>query len=255
MPGIVRQALAVPAAELAKLYPQEPSDVLQAASRALAGVVAVETGWRQVQALGLPAQERFAALADRSLALARHAALRGAQQYLGRLMQLLADCQPAFGPAQGFWGRRPGRAQLPTVLREIDQVRGHLRDLLPQLDALAADHDAAAEELTAVVCQLRGTALACEYLMRPGTTVPAADRLGERALALTQAAALALGQQQLAASHRTVLDEQRGRIRDTVLTLVPAWQIQLAALPAEPNETERFSARDALETLLARLAS
>ncbi|QHJ00481.1 hypothetical protein GT347_22390 [Xylophilus rhododendri] len=252
VPGVARRTLAVTAAELGRLFPEQPEAVLQPAAAVLAAVSPDGFGWRQVQALGAAAQERFGRASDRLLAVSRDEAQRAALQHVGRLVELLGEMLPAYGASAGLWSRRPRQQDLQRGMREVDQLRKTLRDLLPRLDGLCADLDRAQAELDQARLELAGAALACEYLSRPELNLPrdGADRLPERGLELSRAAVAALQSLQLLAAQHQSLDSLRRQIRETVLTALPAWLATWSAAPAEPNETERFNLHQALVRLI-----
>lgn len=257
VPGIARRTLAVTASDLAALYPEHTLSSLHAAALELSAVSLHDFGWRQVQAIGAAAHGTFGQLADRLLAVSRDDAQRTALQHVGRLVELLNGMLPTYASAGGLWSRRMGPTAIARCMREVDQLRANLRELLPHLDTLFGELDRAEQSLRKAHDELVGAALACEYLDRPESNLPTdtGGQLPDRALELSRASAAALQTRQLLHSQQRTLSVLRQQIRETVMTAVPAWMANWSAAPAEPNETERFSLHQSLSRLIESLKS
>lgn len=255
VPGVARVHLAVSVADLGLMFPEQSPAVLQAAVRVLATVSPKDFGWRQVQAIGAPAQALFGRASDQLLAVSRNEAQRAALQHVGRLVELLNGMLPAYGGGTGLWSRKPRQQDLDRTLREVDQLRKTLRDLLPTLDALFSELDRSETDLDQARQDLAGAAVACQYLTRADPPMPrdALDVLPDRGLELSRASAAALHTLPLLNAQQQGLATLRQQIRESVLTAVPAWLATWSTAPAEPNETERFSLHQALTRLLETL--
>lgn len=252
VPGVARTHLVVTAAEFGRMFPEQPPAVLQSAAALLSAVSPQDFGWRQVQAIGAPAQALFGRASDQLLAVSRNEAQRAALQHVGRLVELLNAMLPAYGAAPGLWSRRPRQQELDRTFREVDQLRKTLRDLLPTLDGLFAELDRSETDMDQARQELAGAALACEYLLRADPPMPrdALDVLPDRGLELARASATALQTLPLLTAQQQGLSTLRQQIRESVLTAVPAWLATWSAAPADPNETERFKLHQALARLL-----
>jgi len=259
MPGQLHVGLKVGVQALAERFPLHARPVLDMAAGVLGGVPAQGLDWSQAGRLGLQAQKEYAALVQRLLQAMSADVLRAAPQHLARLLGLLQACAEDFAAAPGLvgqWLRRDRPRALALHRGEIEQLRAALAACVDALDAPTQQVAQVRRRLPGLFDQLMAASVACEWLAQgrgPALDEDVRGVLAERALALARSAALVRQQQAQSAASAQGLAALRERIQEAVLIALPAWLAQLAAQPAELNDTQRFVARDALGQIIDRL--
>ncbi len=260
MRGEVRLGMKAGIKELQQAFPLQGRDTLDAAAAVIGMVVAPSLGWSQAQNVGLATQKRYGALVQRLLDIASADVLRSAPQHLSRLLAILEMCSEELGPATGIgglWWRKGKPKALEVHRNELDQLKATLFAAMTALEAPMNDVMAIRDELAALANELMATGLACEWLSQRKEFAPeVACVLVDRALSLTKTAGLARQEELRSKATAIHLDALRDRIQDGVLIGLPTWlagQATLAVQPGEPNETQRFVARDELQLIIDRL--
>ncbi|MFM9923578.1 hypothetical protein VLK31_11360 [Variovorax sp. H27-G14] len=260
MRGEVRLGMKAGIKELQRAFPLQGRDTLDAAAAVIGTVVAPSLGWSQAQNIGLATQKRYGALVQRLLDIASADVLRSAPQHLSRLLAILEMCSEELGPATGIgglWWRKGKPKALEVHRNELDQLKATLSAAMSALEAPMNDVMAIRDDLAALADELMATGLACEWLSQRKEFAPeVACVLVDRALSLTKTAGLARQEELRSKATAIHLDALRDRIQDGVLIGLPTWlagQATLAVQPGEPNETQRFVARDELQLIIDRL--
>lgn len=257
MPGEACFGIDVPLEDLARFFPQHDNGVLVRSAAVVGSVVAASLGWSQAQGLGLAEQKRHGLLVQRLLDAASADVLRSAPQHVARLLAILSMCAQDLDPASrlaGLWRRRTKTGALQLHRQEIEQLKAKLLAAMATLEGPINEAMAIRGELTALAQDLLAASLACEWLSeRDEFNVEVRSALLERSLSLRKTVALAHQQALQSTESATRYDALRDRIQDAVLVALPAWLATIAAQPDEPNETQRFVARDELTSIIDRL--
>jgi hypothetical protein len=259
MPGEVRLGVRIDAGTLARRFPQQAPHHLVAAARVIGSTPLADFGWTEAQHLGLAAQSRYGEAVQALLDVVSMDVVRKAPLQLSRLLRVLELCAEDFDPPASTvaqWLRKDRPRQTELHRREIDQLRDTLRQQAGELQAPIQAVMQVRGRLGALFDELMALGIACEWLAdRPEIDEMVRGVLLERAQSVVKTAGLVKGQQAQSLATAAQLDGLRDRIQDAVLIALPSWLAQLAKLPADINETQRFVVRDDLRQIIHQLGT
>lgn len=244
LPGQQRKPLEVSLETLAARFPGADEPTLNRVQSVLRGVVPEALTSAACLAFGKASQEELAKLVKQRLALTQEAPTRGAIQHLTRMHRLLGEVVDAM---DGGFLKKPATRVWVDVSPELAQLESLLTGA--ELGVALGTQDALVQKARACSEDLQAASLAAEFLAEGGEE-RVAQLLTPRALSLTQSVALALEQIQALEVEKARTRELMTLVQDGVLVQLPAVYSQMAALAAQPTDTQRFVAREKLGDLM-----
>lgn len=250
LPGVVR-CNAVSPQDIQTRFPAEnPALIAEVVALLVAPQPAPgdSAGWL---AWGESSQRAVSSLIAARVAAGENAALRAAARHLARLHELFGEQAASFSGGSLLRPADPQRCW-SRLRPEVEQLAAMLDRCLPELLALHRDAGQRSRTALSLRQSLRANGLAADVL---GSGLPEAARdllLGRKASLLASEALLGEIVLQIDAD-QVHIESLLQQIRDGVLVRLPALLNALAAVPARPNETERFTLLEKLNDFVCFL--
>ena len=259
MNGTVRRAVSIDGDSLARLLPGVPAPRLGEVVDLMGSVVLETLSTVRAAAWGEGVQRAYAEFVHDALVCARAPILEEGVHRLQRLYVIFDEFSSVLNPdVSNFRALLRGQASPRTLVDkhrvELDQLRRHLDDVLPKLEAVQGTHAALAARASRLSVSLQNHALAAQALAELVAHSDAGvDRvLVERGMSLVRAGAQLRESELNRATQAARLDILVVTIRDVALGALPAW-VEQATYAQSPTPTERYGLYRGVLDLLTNL--
>ena len=261
MNGTVRRAVSINSDALARLLPGVPASRLGDVADLMGSVVLDALTPVRAASWGDGAQRAYAEFVNDALVCAREPALEEGTQRLQRLHALLGEFASALEPEVSTFRSLLRRQSSPRALLdkhrvELDQLRRHLDEVLPKIEAGRGAHAALAERAARLSVSLQNHALAAQALAALAAPSDAGlERVFvERGMSLVRAVAQLRESELLRTALAERVDTLVITIRDVALCALPAW-VEQATYAGSATPTETYSLHRGVLELLTNLRS
>lgn len=252
LPGVVRAPLKVSRELLERRFVGYDITTLNEVENALSEVTLEVFGEIQISHYGLAVQQSYASGVDEWHALVNKDVVRHAPRHIARLQVLLSEVADTLSERSWFKKTSP-TAKFEQVRPEVENLKVLLNNCCSELETTRNSMAQLLEDTGKLHKTATAYALACEYLAAE-IGGDKGSLLTERSISIGSTVANLQTQHVLIDQNKQQLDTLLKRIRDGVLTSLPAWiTVVLTATNDELNDTKRYLLKDQLMAVIRNL--